>query len=275
VLCGPRPFEVGGALASGGQSGFRKFATGLQALGNPDADFRVARISRAALLAGRSRELNRKLLAWLGLVVFSSGSAFAEEAKSRIRPLAASEWTPDVAAILGGTRESVAALEGAERRPEDRPKTLNILKTIAHHERLLGPFLAFATVLGRDGALSRRDSEMLALRTSWNARSEFEWGHHAEYARVAGLSPSEIEQIVVGPEASAWSVEDRVLLRAADQLFADQQISDDVWDALALRYSEAQLVEIPFVVGQYTMLSMVANATGVELEEGYDPLPEE
>ena len=29
-----------------------------------------------------------------------------------------------------------------------------------------------------------------------------------------------------------------------------------------------------FVVGQYTMLSMVANATGVEIEEGYDPLPE-
>jgi hypothetical protein len=32
-------------------------------------------------------------------------------------------------------------------------------------------------------------------------------------------------------------------------------------------------VELLFVVGQYTMLSMLANADGVEVEPGYDPLP--
>ena len=217
----------------------------------------------------------RKFLALLVLVILSSGNAFAEEAKPRIRPLPESKWSPEVAAILGATRSSVAALEGAAPPPEDERKTLNILKTIAHHEKLLGPFLEYSTVLGRDGVLSRRESELLALRTSWNARSEFEWGHHSVYAQAAGLTPSEIKQIVVGPDSPAWSAEDRLLLRAADQLFADQQISDDTWDALALRYSEAQLVEIPFVVGQYTMLSMVANATGVELEDGYDRLPKE
>jgi alkylhydroperoxidase family enzyme len=137
--------------------------------------------------------MNRNLLVLLGFVINSSGSAFAEEAKARIRPLAASEWSPEVAAILGATRNSVVALEGAAPPPEDRQKTLNILKTIAHHEKLLGPFLKFATVFCRDGALLRRESEILALRTSWNARSEFEWGHHAEYARAEGLSPSEIK----------------------------------------------------------------------------------
>ena len=125
----------------------------------------------------------------------------------------------------------------------------------------------------REGELSRRESELLALRTSWNARSEFEWGHHVEYGRAAGLSNSEIDQIVIGPDAPTWSTEDRILLRAADELFAAQNLSDETWLALAERYSEAQLVEIPFVVGQYTMLSMVANATGVELEEGYAGLP--
>ena len=28
-----------------------------------------------------------------------------------------------------------------------------------------------------------------------------------------------------------------------------------------------------FVVGQYTMLSMVVNSAGVELEPGFEPLP--
>lgn len=189
----------------------------------------------------------------------------------RVRPLPEDEWSPEVQQMLGGTRARVAVLEGAT--PSAKPKTLNILRTIAHHPKLLGSFLGFATVLAQEGALSRRDSELLALRTSWNCRSDFEWGHHVEYARAAGLTDLEIARIALGPSAPGWSPEDLVLLRAADQLYAGQQIEDDVWKGLAARYSEAQLVEIPFVVGQYTMLSMVANSTGVDLEEGYDRLP--
>lgn len=197
--------------------------------------------------------------------------ALAEEAVSRIRPLPAEEWSPDVQRMLGATRDRVAALEGAE--PTAEPKTLNILRTIAHHPKLLGPFLEFATVLGQNGSLARRDSEILALRASWNCQSEFEWGHHVEYARAAGLTDVEIERVSQGPSALGWSPQDQALLLAADQLHAHQQIDDDVWRQLAARYSETQLVEIPFVVGQYTMLSMVANSTGVELEDGYDRLP--
>ena len=64
------------------------------------------------------------------------------------------------------------------------------------------------------------------------------------------------------------------MLRAADELHAGQTFSDATWAALRERHDEAQLVEIPFVVGQYTMLSMVANGTGVPVEEHLPPLPE-
>jgi hypothetical protein len=40
-------------------------------------------------------------------------------------------------------------------------------------------------------------------------------------------------------------------------------------------WGNAQLVEIPLVVGHYTMLSMLANASGVPLEPGLPPLPAE
>ena len=198
-------------------------------------------------------------------------AGFAEEPATRVRPLPEAEWGPEVRDLLGGTRDRVAVLEGAE--PSSNPKTLNILRTLAHHPELLGPFLGFATALAQEGALSRRDSELLALRASWNCQSEFEWGHHVVYARAAGLSQVEIDRITEGPDAAGWSGEDRALLRAADQLHVRQQIEDDVWKELADRFSEKQLVEIPFVVGQYTMLSMVANSTGVELEAGHDRLP--
>ena len=45
------------------------------------------------------------------------------------------------------------------------------------------------------------------------------------------------------------------------------------WDALAERFDDAQLLEITFIVGNYTMLSMVANATGVPLEDDLPAMP--
>ena len=121
--------------------------------------------------------------------------------------------------------------------------------------------------------MPRRASELLALRAAWNCRSEFEWGHHAGYARAAGLSDAEIGAVAEGPAAPGWSDEDRALLVAADELHGQKKLTDFTWTALASRWSAAQLVEIPFVVGQYTMLSMVAGALQVPLEDGLARLP--
>lgn len=195
----------------------------------------------------------------------------ASKRLERLPPMPASEWSPEVREMLRGTQDKVASLEGSGAREPDQ--VLNILRTLAYHPRLMKPFLGFATAIAQQGALSRRESELLALRASWNCQSDFEWGHHVDYARVAGLTDAEIARIAEGPQAQGWSETDRDLLLAADQLHVRQQIDDALWQRLAGRYAPDQLVELPFVVGQYTMLSMVANSTGVALEEGHSPLP--
>lgn len=158
-------------------------------------------------------------------------------------------------------------------RPGWDRHTPNILRAVAHHPHLLEPLLGFAAAIATRGVLPRRESELLALRAAWNCRSEFEWGHHALYARAAGLSEAEIAAVAEGFAAPVWSDADRVLLRAADQLHARQAIEDATWSQLESRWNEAQLVEIAFVVGQYTMLSMVAGALAVPLEDGLPRLP--
>lgn len=192
-------------------------------------------------------------------------------AKGRLEPSQPEAWGKGVRAILGGSVAPVADLEG--REPAEQARPLNILRTIAHHPTLLQPFLGFAATLATRGSLSRRVSELLALRAAWNCRSDFEWGHHAVYARAAGLSEAEIDRVCAGADAPGWSDEDRLLLRAADELHAAQDVSDDTWQQLRARFSAAELVEIPFVVGQYTMLSMVAKMTGVPLEPELCGLP--
>jgi len=155
--------------------------------------------------------------------------------------------------------------------PENRPP--QILGTVAKHPHLLEPMLKFSSALA-SGALPRRASEILALRAAWNCRSDFEWGHHTRYALDAGLSQTEIDRLAGGAAEIDWGVRDSTLICAADELHAEQDISDATWQRLSEFWDESQLIEIPFVVGQYTMLSMVAKATGVPVDASLSPFPD-
>ena len=128
---------------------------------------------------------------------------------------------------------------------------------------MFGPFLQWASALALEGILPKRDQEILALRTALHCHSEFEWVEHAGFAKDGGMTDAELESIKAGADAgSEWAEHEAALLRAADELHRDCAISESTWAALAAHYSPGELVEIPFVVGQYTMLSMVANGLG-------------
>ena len=140
------------------------------------------------------------------------------------------------------------------------PGTITVL---AHQPALLGPFLGWAAALALNGVLPKRDHELLALRAAVNCRSAFEWDEHVGFARGVGLTDDEIAMVKAGPEDPGWAPEEAALLRAADELSRECTISEATWAQLAARYDPAALVEIPFVVGQYTMLSMVANGLNI------------
>jgi 4-carboxymuconolactone decarboxylase len=185
------------------------------------------------------------------------------EFPGRLPGLAEEKWSEEVSSLLQGTLAPVGAMEGAAPAPTRRP--LPILAVIAHQDRLLGPFLAWASAIALDGVLSRRDSELLALRVAYNCASDFEWRHHAVFARAAGMNDDEIARVASGD--GVWADREVALLRAADELHTTTTISAGTWATLAAHYDPSALVEIIFVVGQYTMLSMLANAAGVVDEQ--------
>jgi 4-carboxymuconolactone decarboxylase len=168
----------------------------------------------------------------------------------RIRVPAPDELRADV-------RELLPLIAQPGREPA---RTMAVL---ARQPELLGPFLGWAASLALNGVLSHRDHELLALRVASNCNSEFEWVEHAEYARAAGLTELEIAAVRGAVERGEWTEAERALLSAADELHAGCDVADATWAVLAQSYDAAQLVEVLFVVGQYTMLSMVANAVGI------------
>ncbi len=137
------------------------------------------------------------------------------------------------------------------------------MAVLARQPDLLGPFLSWAAALALHGVLPHREHELLALRVAANCDSEFEWAEHVAYARDAGLSDGEIAAVRGAAVDGPWTPVEAALLCAADELHATSDISDTTWSVLAAHYAQDALVEILFVVGQYTMLSMVANAAGI------------
>jgi 4-carboxymuconolactone decarboxylase len=173
----------------------------------------------------------------------------------RLAPLPRDQRPPEAEDVLRPLRER---FEG-----DNDP---NLFATMAHNPRLLQRWTAFGATLLFSGELPGRVRELLIVRTAWNTRAHYEWGHHVPLARREGLTEAEIEAVTVGPTADVWSDDDRLLLQAADELHRDATIGDATWNGLSQRFSPAQLVELCMLVGQYHLTAFTINALGIQLE---------
>jgi 4-carboxymuconolactone decarboxylase len=181
----------------------------------------------------------------------------AKRSGPRIRPLA--EPDPDVAEVLSKTPT------------DDRGAPLNLFATVAHHPRLLRRFNALGGLFLVHGQLPARERELVILRTAWLTGSEYEWGHHVVIGRRAGLTDEEIARVTRPEEAHLWLAEDHALLRFADEILEDADVSSGTWQVQRQRWSDAQLIELVLLVGFYRMVAGFLKALRVQRE---DELPE-
>ena len=150
---------------------------------------------------------------------------------------------------------------------------VNIFRTLANHPKLFKRWLVFANHILFKSTLPARDRELVILRTGWRCRAEYEWGQHVIIGRATGLTDEELRRLTLGPDGPGWDPFDATLLRAADELHDDQVVSDATWRALGERYSEEQLMDLVFTIGQYTLVSMALNSFGVQLDPGVEGFP--
>jgi alkylhydroperoxidase family enzyme len=172
----------------------------------------------------------------------------------RLQPLPRDQWDDETRTLLGDS-------------------ALNIFATFAHHPKLMKRWLVFGNHVLAKSTLPARDRELVVLRSGWNCRAPYEWGQHVVIARSIGITDDEITRVSVGPDAEGWSEDDAVLLRAADELHADQTLTDATYAALAARYDVQNLLDLVFTVGQYHLVSMALNAFRVDREDDVTGVP--
>ena len=127
---------------------------------------------------------------------------------------------------------------------------LNVFGTIAHHPTLLREWLMFATYALTKSTLDPRTRELAVLRVGWRCDAPYEWGQHVVVGRAVGLTDDDVARVAEGPDAPGWTPAEVAALRATDELHDRATITDPTWATLAEHFSEQQILDLVFLVGQ-------------------------
>jgi 4-carboxymuconolactone decarboxylase len=168
----------------------------------------------------------------------------------------------------------VAPVPPADRSPQQRRllepvrggDAANVFATLAAHPKLVEAWLPFCLYMLRCPDFSARRREVVILRTAWLCGAHYEWVHHVNFALGSGLTEDEIRSLSDTGSAN-WADEERALIDAVDELHAHHTLTDWTWNRLAAFLTTEQLIVLPMLVGQYTMLAGTLNALGVAIDD--------
>jgi alkylhydroperoxidase family enzyme len=171
-------------------------------------------------------------------------------------------------AIADAALANTASLRKAASRSADvaMGDVPELVLTLLRHPELYQRIADLSIQLLGHGSLSARERELVVLRVAWLWQAPYEWGEHVKLAKSAGITSEEIEHVITGSAAPAWSEYEAALLRAAEELKQDAMISDATWATLAKRLDDQQLFELPVLVGQFTNVAFFQNALRLRLE---------
>ena len=179
----------------------------------------------------------------------------------RIPPIEPKDWTAEQNKMLGEDISDVPINLVKEG------KVTNVLKTFGRYPELFKAWMGFGRHIMFNSSLEPRQREIAILRIGWLCQCGYEFGRHIIRGQDAGLSESEIKAVAQGAEAGNWSASEQALIKAADELHWDAFVGDTTYAELQKHFSEKQILDIIFTIGQYNLVSMALNTAGVQLEE--------
>jgi 4-carboxymuconolactone decarboxylase len=173
-----------------------------------------------------------------------------------------------------------AAVESTERirqavgstRPVTASTIPELVATLMRHPGVFEGIANMSVQLQGNGVLAPRDRQLAILRTTWLCKAPYAWGEHVQHSKRIGLTSEEIERVTGPASSGGWNEHEAAVLRAVEELHADAMIADPTWAALSNRWNEQQLIELPVLVGQFTVTCYLQNSLRMRLSEGNDGL---
>jgi alkylhydroperoxidase family enzyme len=163
-------------------------------------------------------------------------------------------------------------LEPDDRVLLDRPA--NIFRALVNSPGGARAFARHGSYLLGRSKLAPRLRELAILQVGYSARSPYEYSHHIEIGRQAGLSDDDIRAIASETAGKKTHLNDleRAVLRAARDLTAEIAISDETFAVLEENLESSHLVDLVLTIAYYNGVVRILSALEVDVEDQYLPL---
>jgi 4-carboxymuconolactone decarboxylase len=172
----------------------------------------------------------------------------------RMAPVRPEELTDEMSAFL--KKWTGGIFNKADSNP--------VLLTFAHHPTLADRFSQFNIHVLSTNTLPVRLRQIAIMRTAWICKATYMWSSHLNTSVRCGLEPALFRPIQVGADDPYFTVFERVVILATEDVISDRKVSDPNWQALMQEWSNQQMLDFLFTVGAYVTVAGVMRSTGVQ-----------
>jgi alkylhydroperoxidase family enzyme len=172
-----------------------------------------------------------------------------------------------------------ARLSPAQREQTNRmgrrglPTTSKLQKCMINYVDFMKALAPFGKRAIDDTCLPPRVWQLACMRTVWLCDSEYLWSQHRKAILQLGVTDEDLHGVAEGADSDRLQGFDKTIVRAVDDLYYGNRLSDDVWTAFD-QYGREGMTDLILVYGLYILQSVLARSFGTTLEAnttGYLP----
>lgn len=152
---------------------------------------------------------------------------------------------------------------------------LNIFKAWGVVENLALPMNELILQILQDGEVGWKTKELLILKSTLENECEYCVTQHEVVSKRLGIPDEKVADLKGDKYKTSphFNEAERAILDLTLQIKEDaNKVSDELWARVRAHWSEAQAVEIVYVITTYIMVSKFGDALHVELEEVFSGL---
>jgi alkylhydroperoxidase family enzyme len=183
----------------------------------------------------------------------------------RLRPVPRAEAPAEVQEIYKeffGDRDPVANPGTATGTPGDYWTTYALVPDILKMSRA-----SLLAMLQPGRIVEPHFRELAILRAAIVGDSRFEYSQHLKVARMVGISEDKLAAIKGWITSDQFDAAERAVMAAADEMVGRNLIEDATFANLKRHFSEAQIMEIVYVVALWRMHGMIVRALHLEYDD--------
>jgi alkylhydroperoxidase family enzyme len=150
-------------------------------------------------------------------------------------------------------------------------RDITLHRAIAHSPKGARAFLGLGKFIRHESRLDPRLRELAILQVGYLARSPYEYSHHIKIGRDFGVTDADIRGMIEETEgrASALDQKAKLVLRAAREMTAGDQVSDVTFAALREEFDHERLVDLVMTIAFYCGVVRLLASLEIDVEDDY------